>query len=581
MTKRVLQDFSLIQRSVEKAKRDFALAEDSSGFYFVLLPLILDLQDDEVDDAITDNFYQGVKKRPTGKDRGIDAIYIETGGETSTVHFFCCKYVSKFEKTEGFTESNQIDKIESFLTALMSQDAELQNDVNQALAAKVSEIWDEQKNRTPSYVVHICSNKTDGFEPTERARFEKVLATYSKFKTEFHIQSTLAARLAHGERMSINGQIKAIDTHLFEIVGGDVRALILHVDAVGLLRLLSDSEHLRSNPNHSDTEELRGGTLCEDAFEDNIRLYLQQRSKVNRNIKATILGEDDDDGQRNDQSHYFFYFNNGITITCDRFSYPKKQRAPIVDVENIQVVNGGQTLHALSEAFKEQPEKLEGVELLCRLYETKNKELSSRIAECTNSQNPVKSRDIRSIDMTQVKLEKEFKKLGLFYERKKNQFSAENKANRIDAEKCGQVMLAFYEGMPQEAKNKKALIFGEKFDDLFSEDTTAHKLLLPFRLFETIEAARSIGANRRAIWIRYATYHILYAMRLLADDKKIELGFENLEKIQKLYPKARKIVHSARKNERAAAARERREYADVLFFKSKSAKTHIDSLIKG
>lgn len=570
MRNRILQDYSLIHQGVQKAKRDFSLADDSNGFYFVVLSVLLDLQDDEIDNAITDNFYQTAKGRPAGKDRGIDAIYVDSIDQRSVIHFFNAKYTSKFEKSEGYGPANEIDKIESFLAALMTKDPELVNDVNSALSGKVKEILDEIENRNPIFVVHICSNKTEAFEPQEQARFERVLSKYSSFTAEYHTQASLAARLAHKGRIRVNGKIKAIDTNIFEISGGDVRALILHVDATELLRLLCDRDHLRNNANLQDFADMKDTVLFEDAFEDNIRLYLHQRSKVNKNIKATALST---------ENHRFFYFNNGITVTCDRFGYPKNQRAPIVELENIQVVNGGQTLHALSEAYKENPDQLKPVELLCRIYETKDRDLSSRIAECTNSQSPVKSRDIRSIDLIQVKLEKEFRALGFSFERKKNQFSDEPKVLRIDAEKCGQVVLTFYEEMPLEAKNKKGLIFGDKYDDIFSDETTAHKLLLPYRLFEAIEKEKDQRAKGRSTWLRYASYHLLYALRLLADSKKIDLQFSNLEKIAKLYPKAKTSVSAARRADMAAAKREKRKFEDVLFFKSKAAKNNIEKVI--
>src|SRR6185369_6381076 len=152
---------------------------------------------------------------------------------------------------------------------------------------------------------------------------------------------------------------------------GDIRALIVHVEASQLIRLLCNDEALRTNAN-CDMSSLSALSICEDAFEDNVRIYLQGRSKVNRNIKATILSS---------ENGRFFYFNNGITITCDRFKYPTSQSAPIIELENIQVVNGGQTVHALFEAFNEKPASLEPVEVLCRIYETTDSELSSRIAE--------------------------------------------------------------------------------------------------------------------------------------------------------------------------------------------------------
>jgi hypothetical protein len=470
MNEPVYQDFALLKQWVDKVKKEQGLQDDSNAFYFVVLQLLLDLQDDEVDDAITDHHYQKAKKRRGGKDRGIDAIWIETQGETTTVHLFSFKYASTFEASKGFFDGNEIDKIESFLADLMAVSPDLKRDVNPSFASKIEEIFEEIDHRNPNYEVHICTNRTEGFEPRARERFEKILARYSNISPRYHTQSSLAARMSRRGRVKLDGRIKAIDQHLFEIEGGDVRALILHVDAVELLRFLSDRDQLRNNASLEDYSELVSANLCEEAFEDNIRLYLRQRSRVNRNIKASALAED---------NNYFFYYNNGITITCDRLAYPKKQRAPIVEVENIQVVNGGQTLHALSEAYKENQDRLSGVELLCRLYETKNLKVSSKIAECTNSQNPVKGRDIRSIDLIQIKLEKEFEVLDMFYERKKNQFVTEAKERRIDSEKCGQVMLAFYEYMPQEAKNKKGMIFGEKYDQLFSDETTADRLLLP------------------------------------------------------------------------------------------------------
>ena len=106
-----------------------------------------------------------------------------------------------------------------------------------------------------------------------------------------------------------------------------------------------------------------------------------------------------------------------------------------IELENIQIVNGSQTIHSLYEAFLKDASKFEYIELLCRIYETKNSALSTSIAEYTNSQNPVKSRDVRSIDYIQQKLEQELLVKGLYYERKKNQYDKKAKNLRLDAEK--------------------------------------------------------------------------------------------------------------------------------------------------
>ncbi|BAM12272.1 hypothetical protein HCN_1041 [Helicobacter cinaedi PAGU611] len=88
-----------------------------------------------------------------------------------------------------------------------------------------------------------------------------------------------------------------------------------------------------------------------------------------------------------------------------------------------------------------QNDNIENVSVLYKIYQTNSKRLKAKISEFTNNQNPVKWRDIRSIDELQIKLENEFRILGYYYERKKNQYKNYPKKKRIDSEKIGQVLL--------------------------------------------------------------------------------------------------------------------------------------------
>jgi hypothetical protein len=559
MKKKSIQNFAVIHRTVEKAKTDNALVNDSQAFHHVVLDAVFQLADDEIQDAITDDAYNVGKGASPGKDRGIDAVYVDEIANPPTVHLLSCKYTSDIQKTESFFKSTEIDKILAFLQQLMSKDLALLSDINDALKAKAKEIWNVIHRTNASFVIHLASNLTEGLTKEEADRLSNALKQYSNFSWETYTQESLADKLAHRGRVKVDGACKAIHQNLFEKPGGDVRALVVHVEARQLLRALCDDEALRKNAN-ADISAVPGLQICEGAFEDNVRIYLRKGSKVNKNIRATVLSK---------ENKRFFYFNNGITITCDRYSYPTGQTAPIIELENIQVVNGGQTVHALFDAYKEDKKSIDPVEILCRVYETKNDELSSRIAETTNSQTPVNTRDIRSIDIVQVKLEKEFHAMGLYYERKRKQHEEQPKEQRVDAERCGQVVLAFMHAMPLEAKNRKGLIFGEKYEDIFSDATSAHELLLPLRLFERIENERVAHAHGQNAWLRYANYHLLYALRLLADYKGIGLTFENLEVIWKNYPKAKAALRSARLTSKK---KEKDEYEDALFFKSSDAK---------
>jgi hypothetical protein len=573
-----LQDFRLIHTYVEKVRSEQNLQTGSLGFYFFVLDLILSLQPDEIEDSITDNFFLRTRSQDSGHDRGIDAIYVDSSQSPHVVHIFNMKYTEAFENTRGFFPGGEIDKISGFISALMQQDEELCKHVNPMLASKIQEIWTIFQSQNPRFVMHICANYYQPFEKNERQRFERELEKYSFFSIQYHLMGELVEKLTHKGRQSINGKIKAIDRNLFEKSGGDVRALIVEVEARDLIRIVLDDEETRAAVNLTDYTTLRQFSLLESAFEDNVRIYLKQRSKINQNIKSTALGE---------ENHRFFYYNNGITLTCSRFEYPKGQRGPIIELENIQIVNGGQTIHALYEAFRENPEKFEDIEVLCRIYQTGNQQLSTSIAEFTNSQNPVQSRDIRSNDFTQKKLEKELLAKGWFYERKKNQHHEKLRLRRIDAEKAGQVVMAFFGEMPAEAKAHKRLIFAEKYDEVFSDNLSADGLLLCLLLFAEIEQKKSevrAGIAEDGVWLEvdsfilHASYYILFLLKRLAVLHKIPLELNNKDEIFALYPDAMALIRKSVELE-MSYLQGPEKYNHRVFFVGNRPKKHLESLL--
>lgn len=109
----------------------------ADAFYFIAINQIIDLQDDEIMDSITDTSFltsQGIAK---GHDRGIDAIYIEDEKEIPIVHLFNCKYTEKFEIAKNSNyPSGEIDKIGDYFRILMNKDYETINCSNKALKEK-------------------------------------------------------------------------------------------------------------------------------------------------------------------------------------------------------------------------------------------------------------------------------------------------------------------------------------------------------------------------------------------------------------------------------------------------------------
>ena len=239
-----IQDFSLVKSYVEKFKKDYGFNDNSNAFYFFVLNLIMGLQDDEINDSITDNYYLKVTGGKQGHDSGIDAIYIDDTESIATIHFFNFKYTDKYEKTKSNFEGGEINKIGSFLTSLMQKSESLKEEVNPVLFSKVQEIWQIFDNQNPNFVMHICSNQYYGFEKIEKNRFEREISKHSNFTIQYHLMTDLVSSATAQGHKQVNGKIKAIDKNFFEKSDGDIRALILDVDAKDLIRLVLNDDDI-------------------------------------------------------------------------------------------------------------------------------------------------------------------------------------------------------------------------------------------------------------------------------------------------------------------------------------------------
>jgi hypothetical protein len=168
-------------------------------------------------------------------------------------------------------------------------------------------------------------------------------------------------------------------------------------------------------------------------LKSNPRSFLElAKNKVNREIETSI---------RRGHGNQFALFNNGITIIADSTKISsdtaKKGTAQVV-IKNPQLVNGGQTAYTLARIFEgcRRPRDFNvfrGKEVLLRVINfgpPKRSELDRRsrligeISKASNFQSKVDESDRRSNDPVQVKLQKEFfEKYGLYYERKRGEFS--------------------------------------------------------------------------------------------------------------------------------------------------------------
>jgi hypothetical protein len=511
--------FATINSKVKKYKIDNSLKDLSSAFTRFALETILNLNDDEIEDSITDGSADGA----------IDAIYING----NTVHLFNFKYAETFEGSLKNFPEIEIIKLVFTVDNIINKSLK-EKDVNGALWDKVAEIWDILKADTINFKFYLCSNKNKPIK-TAISKFEKALKKYHYVEFNYYDQDDLVAKIMEKKYKKVDGEISFVDNQYFDRSDGPLKGIVATVAVPDIINLVKDPE----NP----------CVIREDAFNENIRVFLKLKNRINQGIYDTAISED---------RYKFWYLNNGINIVCEECVYLPNSRSPKAKLFNLQIVNGGQTTHALFEAYQHNPEALNDVLLLVKICETKRDSgISEKISETTNSQNPIRTRDLHANDGIQKKLEDQFQVLGYYYERKKNQHLDKPKELRIDSELLGQIYLAYYFDMASEAKNQKVLVYGQRYEDIFNDsDITADKMLLPYKIFIPLEAKKRIIQTKkrrkeviseRDSFISRATFHLLNAVKHIAEKENINLG--NDKDINKAINKAIKYVNEIVKKE--------------------------------
>lgn len=123
-------------------------------------------------------------------------------------------------------------------------------------------------------------------------------------------------------------------------------------------------------------------------LEGNVRVFLSTRGKINKGIRNTIHKE----------PTKFFAYNNGICCTASKIELSNDGRM-ITGIEDLQIINGGQTTASLSSAVLKDKMSLANIFVPMKLTVVKNDqydEMIQNISKFANSQNKVKDSDLFS-----------------------------------------------------------------------------------------------------------------------------------------------------------------------------------------
>lgn len=474
---------SVVNDIRQKASEELRIRDESKlkslAFVYLCVKTILDLDGDNAFDCLTEG----------GGDFGVDAMHIseEYDGEF-TVSLFQAKYKNNLEGSSNFPEEG-IESLINAIKYLFNPAARLEH-INERLLVKVEE---------------ARSLIRDGYIPQVRA-----LACNNGLKWNASAQEAI-------ERTGFGDQVT------WE-----------HVNHERLVKILQASRPVK------DTLQLSGKAIVEDMefsrvlvgrisvteiaalierhgerlLERNIRRYLGlQGNRVNEGIRHTLTS---------DEKNNFYFYNNGVTLTCDSFSYNALQDGDYqVRVENLQIINGGQTcmtifktlgepdlLHQNSQAF-----------VLLRLYQLprENEGLVQRITYATNSQNPVDLKDLRANDERQQRLEMDIQQLGFNYRRKRSDTST--RPTDITTGVAAEAVLSVWRRKPHQAKFFSREHFGKLYYSIFTDQLNGAQVVIAVQLYRIAENRRKRPEPTDPGFVRYASCFIAMQMgrRLLAD----------------------------------------------------------------
>lgn len=148
------------------------------------------------------------------------------------------------------------------------------------------------------------------------------------------------------------------------------------------------------------------GELKRYLFDSNVRDY-NGLNKTNSDILSTLCSETSED---------FWWLNNGITILSSHAINMGK----VIQIDNVQIVNGLQTSFTIFEYFKNNPDKIDSRKLMVKIITETDNEVRDKIIRATNRQTSINESSLHATDKIQRNIEDILLKNGMYYERRTN-----------------------------------------------------------------------------------------------------------------------------------------------------------------
>jgi len=494
------------------------------GFYVFVLENICNNNDiDSLIDNITDTQFNFVLDGTKYDDCGIDAVSIDD--ENKIISFFNFKFREKFNPdsrqhlNDNFTSSKYLNVIKSEnISGLKGKPLERAKEVLARLNS--NDEWD--------IILYQVSNESNETQVID-SHIENLMDSY-----DLQVKSIGLPTIT--EMMSIrptpiNASLVLEKEAVMSFSADNIesaKSYITRISSSEIVRITSNSQQGRADHNIEDIQYLADVDIDHGVLFDNVRGFVTN-SKYNPNIIKSLK----------DEPNKFFMYNNGITIVAKNIEGRKinGDKRVKLEISDFQVLNGGQTVRSIHEFNKQNSENiskyLSKSEVLVRIFKT-NTETNeiNKIAEYTNSQNSIKSSDLKSLSVEQIEIERYLEEHEIIYARKSGDTGKpeKNYKHKITMEKFGQILTAV-QGYPERSTNSIQNIFEKYYDGLFIKNfNIAVAPLLIESYFEIIKEYKT--SDFKGVQLKY--FYILYLKTLdIVDD--YSLLIKHLENNLKTY----------------------------------------------
>ena len=446
-----------IQEITQRTKDLYKYDDISEAFQDLALSLIFDIGIDDIDN-------EEVVDAP--QDKQIDIIHIEKDDDEryAHVHILQVKYATGFKSTT-------VTKIKNGLYWLFSAgESEYTTLDNPQFVNKIQEFRELRlklgQSKISITVYYVTYGNSSSLSPEylqEKKSLEMVYQNFGFAKFEF--KEIGAFELFDFNKRSEQSRRK---------IGSYRLPIVYDVNKPSIINYSTSATRSMICTIKGKDLAILAQTEPKDAiFDMNVRrFYGIEKNPVNSAIFAASTNDID--------SSLFWFLNNGITMVCEHFEFSNDPDTHVVDLQGVQIVNGCQTAVTLREAY-ENGQLRDNVDVLIRIYETRDRSLTNRITLTTNTQNRIVGRDLKSNDIIQEDIQKVMlDSFGYYYERKPREYTdltPEQNAKIISNEKAGQAYLAIVCKKPSIARGFLGRVWGEHYDEIFKQASVEDLLL--------------------------------------------------------------------------------------------------------